>query len=349
MFQDRDNSYRNIPPEEIIVESPPSQLPGEIRDLRISLTSACNLHCEHCHNEGQLPPWIMMEQGDQNIPRVENLLKLIEMAAIYKANTVKFTGGEPSIYPHFSTLMRGIAASDWGDLTFGIATNGLPFMSQEKFQELVDSPLSRIHFGLDSITPGENSKPSSHVGIEGIRLFDHVIAPLWKIWREQGKKVVVNTVFTGDQDRIDGVLKRAKDEGILVNVIEVNGVMGNKTETRAAFLELTNTIAKRYNLTPIIDHKLNQIYLYEGDTQVFRFYQDHCADHDCGNCRNIHVRVNSTNEGMAIIPCFLQSQSESIPIMTEGQLDENKFQRGLEVNGTGPNWKELEKKRNKLK
>src|SRR5216684_3784585 len=90
-------------------------LPSELHDvipgrgvLRISLTPVCNLRCSHCHNEGQAKPWL---HTARTAPAINDVDALIRGAAKRGVKTVRFTGGEPGIYPHFYDLISAI--DDW--------------------------------------------------------------------------------------------------------------------------------------------------------------------------------------------------------------------------------------------
>src|SRR5882672_4381107 len=79
-------------------------IPGR-RNLRISLTSVCNLRCNHCHNEGQMAPWF---QNSQTLVTLDQIEELIEVSTKYGVQSVKFTGGDPGVYRDFYGLMQAI-------------------------------------------------------------------------------------------------------------------------------------------------------------------------------------------------------------------------------------------------
>src|SRR5262245_19215250 len=132
--EDRGNSVRdypgrrprfnNVPPDLMSAKSRNDVIPGR-GDLRISLTSACNLKCSYCHNEGQAAPWVHAKTPAM----LGNIVKLLEIATRYGVKSVKFSGGEPGVYPGFLMLMDAIA--DWrerfpGVGRWGMCTNGAP-------------------------------------------------------------------------------------------------------------------------------------------------------------------------------------------------------------------------------
>lgn len=337
------NVFRNILPEQIQVENPATVLPGR-RNLRVSITPRCNLLCPHCHNEGQPPPWSKREELNRYESSVESIGKLVETATHFGVETVKLTGGDPGMYRHLETLFTHIA-TDWQErmhgVKWGINTNGIPFLNPKKLEMLVESSIHKVTFGLDTLKENEMSKPYANIGVLGIKLFKDLVVPLARKWEGKDREMRINVVYTGDEERVLSVVKAAYEQGIITNVIEVNGVMGTTHETRDAYLDLLDKIAETFNLDLQYFAPLNQVYLFnKGDSKkpAVKFFQDHCADRDCGNCRKIHMRVIPISEGFAAVPCFLQTQNETIPLTTKGVIDKKKFAEAMPLLGIGPNW-----------
>jgi hypothetical protein len=213
----------------------------------------------------------------------------------------------------------------------------VPFVDSKKFQALVASRLDNISIGIDSVEPGELSKPSSVVGIPGKTLIDRFVLPLVREW--SGRSIKFDTVFTGDKRRTFNVVREARRLGVNASVVEINGVMGTVHTVRSKFLELIAETAEELRLEPRLYKPLNEIYLYDerGNTPI-KFYQDHCRDLDCGNCRKIHLRVSPTAQGWGAVPCFLQAQSQTIPLMTDGEFADARFEDAVKYNGRGPQW-----------
>jgi len=323
--------------------SPELTLSKERRDLvpgrgvlRVSLTPICNLRCGHCHNEGQAKPWlhrkgIAAEIGD--------LDALIRAAAKRGVKSVRFTGGDPGMYPRFSELVSAIY--NWRSVLpsiekWALTTNGIPFLDPRKFSALANSALTHIAVGIDSIEPGELSRPSSPVGVSGSEVFDRLIIPLS---RKFSGSIKIDIVFTGDEDRTRNVIRRARSLGLDVTVLEVNGVMEVKYNTRAAFEQLRDRIIEEFALTPRLCEDLNEVYLYDAHgREVMKFYQDHCARRECDVCRKLDFRVIQSTEGLAAVPCYEQAQSKTIPLMKSGVLSEARFEDAIRHNGRGPQW-----------
>jgi hypothetical protein len=140
-------------------------IPGR-RDLRISLTSVCNLRCAYCHNEGQAASW--HQEKAQPTVTLEEIETLIEAGSKYGAKSVKFTGGDPGVYRHFFDFMSVIR--NWGARypnieKWSMTTNDVPFMNFGKFDALVDFQPTNICFRIDSVEPEMLSKPSSALAV----------------------------------------------------------------------------------------------------------------------------------------------------------------------------------------
>ncbi len=238
--------FNNIAPNVTSAEERDEFIPGR-GDLRISLTSACNLRCSYCHNEGQQAPWLQAKTSAM----LGNIEKLLEIAGRHGVKSVKFSGGDPGVYPGFFMLMDAIAL--WrerypGIRKWGICTNGGPFLAPKKFEALAASRLDNISIGIDSVEPGEPSKPSSPVGVSGKTLVDEFVVPLLRQWN--GRSIKFDSVFTGDKQRVLNVIRAARSLGINVSVLEINGVMGTVHAKRSKFLELITETAQEYRLQP---------------------------------------------------------------------------------------------------
>ncbi|MBV9565019.1 MAG: radical SAM protein [Bradyrhizobium sp.] len=328
--------FKNVPPERCSPDEQRNIIPGR-GDLRISLTAKCNLACNYCHNEGQKAPWL---HGRKTVVTLQTIDELLDLAARYGVRSVKFSGGDPGMFPDIVGVLKVVGS--WrerypGIVKWGIATNGVPFLNRRKFEALVTSDLDNISIGIDSVEPGERSKPSSPTGIPSKRLVDEFVLPLLARWSDRAIKFDI--VFTGELHQTLNVIRAARELGINASVIEVNGVMERAHLVRAQFLELIRLAAEEFRLEPRLHEPLNEIYLFDerGHTPI-KFYQDHCRDHDCGHCRMIHLRVSPAADGWAAVPCFLQAQARTIPLAVNGKLNTSRFEDAIEHNGCGPQW-----------
>ena len=112
------------------------------RDLRIAVTDRCNFRCQYC----------MTEEGMEWMPR-EGLLSFEEIERIatllverYGIDSIRLTGGEPTVRAHLSRLIKKLAALD---VDLAMTTNGASLRLVA--DELKSAGLKRLNISLDSL------------------------------------------------------------------------------------------------------------------------------------------------------------------------------------------------------
>jgi len=123
------------------------------RDLRISVTDRCNFRCTYC----------MPEEGMQWMPRGE-LLSYEELARVagvmverFGFDSIRLTGGEPTIRAHLPVLVRKLSelrvpGADGGPdrpIDLALTTNGATLRTVA--HDLADAGLRRINISCDSL------------------------------------------------------------------------------------------------------------------------------------------------------------------------------------------------------
>ena len=122
-----------------------------IRDLRISVTDRCNFRCTYC----------MPEEGMKWLPR-EEVLTFEEIERIagvmverYGVDSIRLTGGEPTVRAHIVGLVERLAALRTADgpIDLAMTTNGatLGLLAPQ----LRAAGLARINISLDSLDPAK--------------------------------------------------------------------------------------------------------------------------------------------------------------------------------------------------
>jgi GTP 3',8-cyclase len=114
------------------------------RDLRISVTDRCNFRCEYC----------MPEEGMQWVPReelltfeeIERLARL--MVERYGVDSIRLTGGEPTVRAHLPVLVGKLAALG---TDLALTTNGVSLRLLA--HDLAAAGLRRINVSLDTLRP----------------------------------------------------------------------------------------------------------------------------------------------------------------------------------------------------
>lgn len=112
------------------------------RDLRISVTDRCSFRCLYCMPEEGMP-WLPREEvlTFEEIERVARVL--VER---FGFDSMRLTGGEPTVRAHLPVLVRKLAALG---VDLAMTTNGATLALLAN--DLVEAGLQRINVSLDSL------------------------------------------------------------------------------------------------------------------------------------------------------------------------------------------------------
>ena len=114
----------------------------QFRNLRVSLTAACNYACTYCVPNGQrLQPAAHELGGDELLSAVA---LLVSAGGI---NKLRITGGEPLLSPKFDVFAAGLADLKLDDIA--ITTNGQ--LIERKREALLGSAIKRANISLDTL------------------------------------------------------------------------------------------------------------------------------------------------------------------------------------------------------
>ena len=121
------------------------------RRLTVELANICNLHCSYCF------------RADENLYSSHaeffplDLLKRIinEARSVANVTRINFTGGEPTLHPHFSETLR--AVGDAG-LTASFVTNGWHFERVWPALQENRAAVSHVAFSLDGVTRADHDR-----------------------------------------------------------------------------------------------------------------------------------------------------------------------------------------------
>ncbi|HON41208.1 MAG TPA: GTP 3',8-cyclase MoaA [Methanoculleus sp.] len=115
-----------------------------VTNLRISLTSRCNLRCIYCHAEGEVNPKEQMS--------ADEIAELMRIGAQFGIRSVKFTGGEPMLRRDLVDIIRSVPPGVESSMT----TNGT--LLAPKAAELKEAGLARVNVSLDTLRPERYSR-----------------------------------------------------------------------------------------------------------------------------------------------------------------------------------------------
>jgi len=114
------------------------------RNLRISLTAACNYACTYCVPDGKRLVAAQDELSAEAM--VRGVAYLMEAAGIER---LRITGGEPLVSPKLDAFLRGVGKLGLVDIS--LTTNGQ--LLARKLPLLLDSGIRRLNVSLDTLDP----------------------------------------------------------------------------------------------------------------------------------------------------------------------------------------------------
>jgi GTP 3',8-cyclase len=114
------------------------------RNLRISLTAACNYACTYCVPDGKRLVAAQNELSAEQMAR--GVEYLIEAAGIER---LRITGGEPLVSPRFEPFMQQVGKMGFADVS--LTTNGQ--LLARKLPLLLEAGIGRINVSLDTLDP----------------------------------------------------------------------------------------------------------------------------------------------------------------------------------------------------
>ena len=177
------------------------------RNLRVSLTAACNYACTYCVPDGKR---LLRARDELSAPELVRGVELL-MAAT-GIDKLRITGGEPLVTPKFDDFLRGVVGLGLDDISF--TTNGQ--LLEPKVPLLREVGLPRINVSLDTLDAGRFRQIAR--GGDLATVLRGIEACL-----EAGIKVKINMVplRTGNAEQVLPMLEYALDRGIELRFIEL--------------------------------------------------------------------------------------------------------------------------------
>ena len=241
--------------------------------FRISITSACNMKCVYCHNEGNTKCSVLT---------IDKIRKLIEETYEFGLEEIRLTGGDPLIHPQLYNICEMIAEEF--NLRIGINTN---LIAYEKLKVLIDKGwIHRVVVGLDYFD-GKISK-NSPIGKSSKEILENILKIKDKV------DVSIATVFNGDYDNIYSIVKWGIENGVRVKVIEIERNEICKTSDKD-YLEMRDKLINSFDFDIKVDD-LEEINCYINNKKCVSFFPSLCRLRRCDLCKKIQLRVTSQGQ-----------------------------------------------------
>ena len=154
--------------------------------LTIDLTNRCNMMCNPCFMDAN-------QVGYVHELEWEDVKKLLDDAASVKPRrqlSVQFSGGEPTMSPHFLAAVR--YAREIGYFSIQCATNGIRFAQEEDFaRDAAEAGLRFAYLQFDGV--GNENNQHRKVG----NLFDVKLKAIENLHRHGVDVTLVTTIING--------------------------------------------------------------------------------------------------------------------------------------------------------
>jgi cyclic pyranopterin phosphate synthase len=272
----------------------------KITNVRIALTNACNLRCIYCHHEGEEVNGCSTCASGPEMTKDE-LAGLIGVFSDLGIETLKLTGGEPTIRKDLPDIIRSIPSRIESSMT----TNGT--LLAPLAEDLKAAGLSRVNISLDTLRPGRYRE------ITGKDLLPSVLAGIDAALSAGLTPVKLNMVLLkgiNDDETEDFLAFVRERDNLILQIIELMDVHGwacglipAARNNTALVGDLEKDIAARSEqvVTRSMHHRKK--YCLDGaEVEVVRPMHNY---EFCANCNRLRV----TSDGK-LKPCLLTSGNE---------------------------------------
>ncbi|HWZ22778.1 MAG TPA: GTP 3',8-cyclase MoaA [Cytophagaceae bacterium] len=252
------------------------------KTLRVSLTNTCNLGCIYCtHSSGQKLP---LTNTQKILTSSEITFLIKEIHALTKIDTLRLTGGEPTLYKDLVKIIKEIRAI--GIENIKMTSNG--YLLKEMLPELFKAGLKSINISLDTLDAENFTKISGRKNLE--KIVDTIDEAL-----KFGIDVKINTVMLKgiNEAQLIPLLNFAKKRSLPIRFLELMkmGPLHEAKEFHKHFFsekEVLTKIEKQYNLTSLPrDYSATANYWITDDGYKFGIIANETSPfcHDCNRLR----------------------------------------------------------------
>jgi cyclic pyranopterin phosphate synthase len=184
----------------------------DIRYLRISVTTACNLACTYCVPDagGGRPGSCGDARRPSRLLTFDEIVLIAQAAVALDITKVRLTGGEPLLRPRLSVLVRRLKRVP-GLEHVALTTNGVLLSGQAL--ALKEAGLDSVNVSLDTLSPDRYTELT---GGDIRAVLRGILAA-----REAGIPVKINAVVLEDGEAETGPLREyCAAEGLGIQLIE---------------------------------------------------------------------------------------------------------------------------------
>ncbi|MFT5209680.1 MAG: cyclic pyranopterin phosphate synthase [Flavobacterium sp.] len=116
----------------------------QFKNMRVSLTAACNYACTYCVPDGK-----RLQKAQNELPATELLKAVTFLQQAAGIEKIRITGGEPLVTPKFDDFLLGVMKLSLEDVS--LTTNGQLLL--KKKDVILSSGIKRMNISLDTLNP----------------------------------------------------------------------------------------------------------------------------------------------------------------------------------------------------
>jgi cyclic pyranopterin phosphate synthase len=204
----------------------------QFKNLRVSLTAACNYACTYCVPHGEKRHSAKYELSEEHLIRAVTLIRLLT-----NVNQLRITGGEPLISPKFESFLSSVSRQYFTDIS--ITTNGQLLADKADF--IASCGIRRINVSLDTLDPHAFRSISKAGDLFSVLMGIEKCLAL-------GLKIKINMVPLRrlNSDQVIPLLNYCLDRNIELRYIELMrmGHLANSTQFDRDFMPMSHILAE---------------------------------------------------------------------------------------------------------
>src|SRR3974377_1859550 len=214
--------------------------------LTVDLTNRCNMMCDPCFMDANQVGFVHELEWDDIREILDNAMKIKPRRQM----SVKFSGGEPTISPHFIRAIR--YARELGFNSVQAATNGIEFAKSKEFcKQAAEAGLRYAYLQFDGI--GNDANSHRHIG----NLFDVKLRAISNM-HEAGIEIilVVTIVNNVNNDQVGSIVKFAMENPKRISFVSFQPV---SFTGRAEDINPERRLRQRYTLSHLAKDVSQQV------------------------------------------------------------------------------------------
>jgi uncharacterized radical SAM superfamily Fe-S cluster-containing enzyme len=179
----------------------------------VDLTNRCNLTCPVCFANANAAGYLY----EPSLDHVRRMLQALRDEAPVANRIVQFSGGEPTVYPHFFEVLR--MAKEMGFSHLQAATNGIMFTDLEFAMQAKEAGLHTLYLQFDGVCEDAYQRTRGEALLEKkMQCIENV--------RKAGMKICfVPTIVKGlNDDQIGDIIRLALENIDVVSAISFQPV-----------------------------------------------------------------------------------------------------------------------------